>query len=304
MAISTDEIKRVKAMGFLHNRGTENFSVRVITIMGAISAEQNRVISEVAEKYGNGKVTFTSRLTVELPGIHFSNIEAVREHLATVGLVTGGTGAKVRPIVACKGTVCNYGLQDTQALGAEIHERFFNGYNNIKLPHKFKIAVGGCPNNCVKPDLNDLGIIGQYVSNFDKNLCRGCKKCRIEDVCPMKAAKVVNGILQINKDLCNNCGLCVGKCYFNAIETGVKGFKIYIGGRWGKKTAHGIPLRKIFTTKEEAFDVIEKAILLFKEQGKTRERFADTIERLGFENVEAQLLQNELLERKQEILNA
>ena len=29
--------------------------------------------------------------------------------------------------------------------------------------HKFKIAVGGCPNNCVKPDLNDLGIIGQMV---------------------------------------------------------------------------------------------------------------------------------------------
>ena len=32
-----------------------------------------------------------------------------------------------------------------------------------RLPHKFKIAVGGCPNNCVKPDLNDLGIIGQRV---------------------------------------------------------------------------------------------------------------------------------------------
>ena len=33
------------------------------------------------------------------------------------------------------------------------------------LPHKFKIAVGGCPNNCVKPDLNDLGIVGQRVPN-------------------------------------------------------------------------------------------------------------------------------------------
>ena len=51
MAIDAAEIKRVKAMGFLHNKGTENFSVRVITKMGAISAEQNRFISEVAEKY-------------------------------------------------------------------------------------------------------------------------------------------------------------------------------------------------------------------------------------------------------------
>ena len=50
--------------------------------------------------------------------------------------------------------------------------------------------------------------------------------------------------------------------------------------------------------------MIEKAILLFREQGKTGERFAKTIERLGFENVEAQLLSNDLLERKQQILDA
>ncbi len=44
--------------------------------------------------------------------------------------------------------------------------------------------------------------------------------------------------------------------------------------------------------------VIEKTLLLYREQGKTGERFSDTIERLGFENVEAQLLSDEILERK------
>lgn len=63
-------------------------------------------------------------------------------------------------------------------------------------------------------------------------------------------------------------------------------------------------MSKVFTSKEEALDVIEKAILLFREQGETGERFARTIERLGFENVEKQLLANDLLERKQEILDA
>ena len=48
--------------------------------------------------------------------------------------------------------------------------------------------------------------------------------------------------------------------------------------------------------------IIEKTILLYKEQGKTGERLSQTIERLGFENVESQLLSNELLERKEEIL--
>ena len=52
------------------------------------------------------------------------------------------------------------------------------------LPHKFKIAVGGCPNNCVKPNLNDVGIIGQRIPVVDTDMCKGCKKCAIEAVCP------------------------------------------------------------------------------------------------------------------------
>ena len=60
-------------------------------------------------------------------------------------------------MVSCKGTTCQYGLIDAYDLSREIHERFFKGYGSVKLPHKFKIAVGGCPNNCVKPDLNDVG---------------------------------------------------------------------------------------------------------------------------------------------------
>ena len=48
----------------------------------------------------------------------------------------------------------------------------------------------------------------------------------------------------------------------------------------------GKTLNKIFTSKEEIIKLVEKAILLYREQGKTGERFAETVERLGFENVE------------------
>ena len=39
-------------------------------------------------------------------------------------------------------------------------------------------------------------------------------------------------------------------------------------------------------------------ILLYRKQGKTGERLSETIERLGFENIEAQLLSNDLLTEK------
>lgn len=302
--IKPEDIKRVKALGFLNNKGTDLFNGRIITVNGKINAEQAAVIAEAAKKFGSGEVEFTVRLTVEVRGIHYDNIEPFREFIAQAGLETGGTGSVVRPVVSCKGTTCQYGLYDTFAVSEKIHERFYKGYHEVKLPHKFKIATGGCPNNCVKPDLNDLGIVGQMIPQFDEDMCNGCKKCKIEKVCPMQAAKVEDGVLEIDQEICNNCGSCVGNCPFDAIEEGKPGFKIYIGGRWGKKVAHGIPLSKVFTSEEEMLDTVEAAILLYREQGQTGERFADTIARIGFEEVEKQLLSREILNRKQEILDA
>ncbi len=304
LTVSAADEKKVKAVGFLNNKGTDNFSGRIITINGKLTAKEWAVISEAAEKFGNGIITLTTRLTVEVQGIPYEKIEDFRNYLReNAGLETGGTGSLVRPVVSCKGTTCQYGLLDSFALSEEIHHRFYEGYRTVRLPHKFKIAVGGCPNNCVKPDLNDLGIIGQRIPALEEDDCNGCKKCGVVNVCPMGAAKVIDGILEIDKEKCNNCGRCVNQCHFDAV-TGTDGFKIYIGGRWGKQVAQGRPLSKVFTDKEEALAVIEKAILLFREQGKTGERFAQTIERLGFENVEKQLLSNDLLNRKQEILDA
>ena len=150
----------------------------------------------------------------------------------------------------------------------------------------------------MKPNLNDVGIIGQRIPHFDIEACKGCKKCAIEAACPNKVAKVVDGKLHIDEELCRHCGRCVGKCPFHSIPDGTYGFKIYIGGRWGKKISHGKALNRIFTSEEEALDVIEKAILLFKDQGLKGERFAETIERIGFENAEKQLLEKNLLKEK------
>ena len=96
--------------------------------------------------------------------------------------------------------------------------------------------------------------------------------------------------IQIDKEACRHCGRCIGKCPFHTIEDGTYGYKIYIGGRWGKKVSKGRALGKIFTSREEALDVIEKAILFFRDHGNKGERFAETIERIGFENVEKDLI--------------
>ena len=290
-AIPLEEVKRVKGLGCLQDkRYPDVFNVRIITRNGKISAEEQKVIAEAAEKFGSGEITMTTRLTLEVQGVKYENIAPLMEFLNEHGLSTGGTGSKVRPVVSCKGTTCQYGLCDTFGLSEKLHELFYVGYHDVVLPHKFKIAVGGCPNNCVKPNLNDLGIVGQNVPVFDYSKCKGCKVCQVEKSCPIKIAKMDNGKLYVDPNQCNNCSRCRGKCPFGVTEEYVPGFKVFIGGRWGKKIAHGLPLSRILLTEEEVIDVVEKAILLFRDEGITGERFADTVERLGFEYVDDKLL--------------
>ena len=119
MSISAEQRKEVKGQGFLSNKDQLHFSARIITENGVLNARQLRNLSEAAEKFGNGNISFTSRLAVELPGISYADIPAFQAHIARENMVTGGTGAKVRPVVACKGTVCMFGNIDTQGLATE-----------------------------------------------------------------------------------------------------------------------------------------------------------------------------------------
>ena len=286
-----EEIRRVKGLGCLQDkRYPDRFNVRVITRNGKLTSAEQHKVAEAAEKFGSGEVTMTTRLTLEIQSVPYANLEALMAFLAEAGLETGGTGSKVRPVVSCKGTTCQYGLCDTFDLSQKLHDRFYVGYHNVSLPHKFKIAVGGCPNNCVKPNLNDIGIVGQRLPEPALDKCRGCKVCQVENACPIGAAKVVDGKLAIDPQLCNHCGRCVTKCPFKAMEESTYGYKVYIGGRWGKKVAEGRPLSRIFVGEDEVLDLVEKAILFFRDEGITGERFADTIARLGFDYVEDKLL--------------
>ncbi|MBP3705339.1 MAG: (4Fe-4S)-binding protein [Clostridia bacterium] len=301
--LKPDQIASVKGRGFLLNRGTENFSGRIVACGAVFSAEDLRTISEVAEKFGSGTVAFTSRLSAEVVGIPFEKIDEACAYAAERGLYFGGTGAKIRPITACKGTTCVYGNYDTQALAKELHENYYIGWSKVQLPHKFKIGVGGCPNSCMKPSLNDFGVEGRKAPIFNADLCRGCKVCAVEKACPSKAAHVENGKLVIG-DNCLQCGVCTGKCPFKAISHESETvYRIYVGGTWGKTTRMGTPLTRL-VSREEIAPLLEKTMLWFKENAYQKERLGKAIDRLGLEKFEADVFSDDLLNRKDEILAA
>ena len=300
--LTNEQITSVKGRGFLRNRGTDCFSGRIVTVAGLFTPDQLHAIAECSEKYGNGKVIFTARLATEIVGIPFDKIPEAEAFMAERGLYFGGTGAKVRPITACKGTTCVYGNIDTQALAKVIYDRFYIGMRDVKLPHKFKIGVGGCPNSCMKPSLNDVGVEGCRAFSFDSELCRGCKKCAVAESCPTKAVSVVNGKAVIDTDKCTNCGVCVGKCPFGAVPKEAGSVcRIFVGGTWGKTQRMGTLLNAVYST-DEIPTVIEKVMLWYKENGYVKERLGAAIDRLGANELEVAIKGNDLIDRRDEIL--
>ncbi len=300
--LTQKQITEVKGQGFLLNRGTELFSGRISAPGTVFTAKNFADMAELAERFGNGKLICTSRQGVEIPGIAYENIPKAQAFAAEHGLRFGGTGAKIRPITACKGTTCVFGNCDTHAIATEIYEKYYIGWNSVKLPHKFKISVGGCPNSCIKPSLNDFGVEGHKIPSFNSDNCRGCASCAIESRCPSKAASVEQGKLKINSEVCKTCGVCIGKCPFGAVGSNAETvYRIYVGGTWGKTSRMGTPLSR-FVTREEILPILEKTILWYRENALSKERLGKTVDRIGIEALEKAIFSDELLDRRDEIL--
>ena len=79
----------LKKGGFMRQKQKNNFSLRLRTVGGHMSAEQLAKVAEVAEKYGEGYVHLTSRQGVEIPFIKLDQIEEVKNALAEGDVVPG-----------------------------------------------------------------------------------------------------------------------------------------------------------------------------------------------------------------------
>jgi len=273
------DYKSLKKGGFMKQVQKDRFSMRLRSVGGQIGVEELHKISQIAREYGEGYIHLTARQGIEIPFIKLEDIDTVKNELSKVGLETGACGARVRTVTACQGiTICPSGLIDTTALAKELDQRYFAK----DLPHKFKLGVTGCQNNCLKAEENDLGIKGGMQPSWEKKKCSFCGLC--EAVCPQKAI-VMNKDdhnLVYSQEKCIQCGKCVKSCPVGAWQ-GESGFFIFFGGRLANKIATGQQLLPLILEKEALFKVIDASLAFFTKYGRAGERFSLTIERIGWE---------------------
>lgn len=270
----------LKKGGFMRQKQKNNFSLRLQVVGGTLTAENLKIIAEVAEKYGDGHVHLTSRQGVEIPFIKLDDIDEVKEELAKGDCHPGVCGPRVRTVTACQGSeICPSGNIDSYKIALELDKRYFAR----ELPHKFKFGVTGCQNNCLKAEENDVGIKGAQIVNWKKEDCIMCGVC--EKTCREGAITIQDGNITLDEQKCNNCGRCVKSCPTDAWE-GTPGFMVSFGGTFGNHISEGKSLLPVITSEEQLYRVTDAAIQFFDDYANPGERFKFTIDRVGVDKLE------------------
>lgn len=270
----------LKQNGMLRQVDDGYYSIRLKVVAGNLASQDLVDIAAVAKKYAGGKIHITSRQGIEIPFVHIADLPEFFSALQEKGLQLGASGPRVRAVIGCQGNfVCPNGLIETTAFSQKIVERFFGR----DLPHKFKIAVTGCPNNCIKADINDFGIKGAAkVISIEEN-CKHCGACA--KVCPVDAITVTSDSMVIDENTCIGCGKCVRACSFNAIKA-QHGYRVTVGGTFGRNMVIGRPLYPFVESAEQVLNIIEATLQFFKEYGLPKERINKTIARIGWKEFE------------------
>jgi len=151
----------LKKRGFLKQKQNDFFILRTRMSGGIYKKEDLEKLSGIAQRYAKGFVHATVRQGLEIPFIRFEDIPKIEGELKNAGILTGTSGPRLRTTVICPGNNwCKAGLINTFSLADRI-EKEFNLACGMDLPHKFKIAISGCPNACTRPQVSEIGIHGQ-----------------------------------------------------------------------------------------------------------------------------------------------
>jgi len=281
------DMKNLKAGGFIKERGKDLFTVRLQLPGGRLPVSRLKKIAEVAEKYRVDFVHLSVRQSMELIHVNLRDFDGIVDELGEAGQKVAPCGARLRVPVACGG--CEYnpnGVVDTQASALEVDEKLF------AIPtghHKFKVAFSGCPFDCPKAAINDVGFIGAIQPELDREECISCGLC---------AKTCAEGAIAMDQDekplyypeKCVSCGDCVKVCPTRAWKAVRKGYMVHIGGKWGRRPLIGT-LYAEFLPEEKVVEFIAAVLEWYKEKasGLGRIRLGDVIIKEGSDSLLSRL---------------
>ncbi|ACX72612.1 nitrite and sulphite reductase 4Fe-4S region [Methanocaldococcus vulcanius M7] len=264
--------------GGIGKRADGNYFIRIRAKPGGwYKPEEIKEILNIAEEYG-AKIKITDRGAYEIHGISGFDAEDIVLRLRGKGLLTGSEGPLVRATLACPGGGnCSSGLINTTELANLIEDKF----KERPAPYKFKIAISGCPNCCVRPQIHDVGIVGVKYPKVNEENCNGCGRCA--EVCKIEAIDIRGEMSYTNYNVCIGCGKCIKNCPNEAREVKEEGYLVYVGGKTGREVVKGIKMKLM--SVEEILNFIDKVLVVYGKYAEKpqRERLSAVMKRVGYE---------------------
>ena len=124
---------------------------------GETTPAELRSLAEIAEKYKVPTVHITGGQRIDFLGVKKETLPVMWGDLSKAGFVSGHAyGKAIRTVKTCVGkTWCRFGTQDSTTMGIDLEKMTWGSWT----PHKFKLAVSGCPRNCAEATIKDFGVV-------------------------------------------------------------------------------------------------------------------------------------------------
>ena len=263
------------------------------------TTEALRDVCDIWEKYGSGLTNFHgSTGDIILLGTTTQNLQPCFNELSEKGWDLGGSGSVLRTPSACIGPArCEYACIDSLEICHNMTMEFQDELHRPRWPYKFKIKVSGCANDGVAAIARaDFSIIGTWRDSLriDQEAVREYVnngldiKTIVIDKCPTKALEWDEKAaeLKLKPEDCVRCMHCINKMP-KAVRPGLdRGATILIGSK--APIIKGaflswvlVPFMKMEPPYDEAKDLLRNIWEWWDENGRTRERVGELIERLG-----------------------
>ncbi len=266
-------------------------ALRVRIPGGCVDSESLMIVSKIANEYGNGQIHMTTRQGFEILGIKMEDMEKVNKLVQPIiekmeinqeEKDKGYSAAGTRNIASCIGNkVCPKAQYNTTEFAKKIEKSVFP--NDLHV----KIALTGCPNDCIKARTHDFGIIGMTLPHYERDRCVSC------GACVKKCKQLSTGALHAEKyrvirdhSKCIGCGECVLNCPTNAWSRDPKKYyRLAIMGRSGKKNPRLAEDFLIWADEENIIKIIlntYKYVEKYIDKSLPKEHIGYIVDRTGF----------------------
>jgi sulfite reductase beta subunit len=263
-----------------------------------LSVQTLRAFADLADKYCDGFLRFTSRHNVEFMLAEPKNIDALKADLLKLGFPVGGTNNSISTVMHTQGWVhCHSAATDASGIVKAVMDALYEHFTHEDMPGKVRVALACCLNMCGAVHCSDIAILGAHrmpPKIQHDALKKVCEIPTLISSCPTGAIRpaTVNGnpSVEVVEEQCMFCGNCYTVCPAMPMnDPDNDGLSIWVGGKVSnaRSTPEFTKLAIPFLPNNpphwpEVVAAVVKIVDVYSKGARKYERVGEWIERIGW----------------------